>query len=174
MRASATVAARFWLPSSRLIRLISGHTQRALERQPSGATEVRIPEPLAAQITPSRMSELPEPASTSFEEGQVIRLDDKVTGFDDNKLGRPNCVVRVVGNPLQQLYVVPRTTSGSIGTASPGGLMPGLDKPGRFLYIPRLVLPADLVGCELLGMLPEAIRGVVIGNVNWAALDLDL
>jgi len=109
-----------------------------------------------------------------FQEGEVIRLDDKVTGFDFDKIGRPNCIVRLVGDPLQQAYVVPRTTHGSIGTPTPAGVLPALNKPGRFLYLPRPVLPTDLVGCERLGVLPEKLRTLVIDNVNWAALDLDL
>lgn len=48
-------------------------------------------------------------------EGEVIRLDDKVTDFGLGKFG-PNCIVRLVGDPLQQAYVGPRTTDGSIGT----------------------------------------------------------
>lgn len=112
----------------------------------------------------------PEP----FQEGEVIRLDDKVTDFDYGKRGRPNCIVRLVGDPLQQAYVVPRTTDGSIGTPSPAGALPGLNKAGRFLYLPRPVPPADLVGCERLGLLPEKLRALVLGNVNWAALDLDI
>ena len=47
-------------------------------------------------------SEEPEP----FQEGEVIRLDDKVTGFDFDKTGRPNCIVRLVSDPPQQAYVV--------------------------------------------------------------------
>jgi hypothetical protein len=108
-----------------------------------------------------------------FREGEVIRLDDKVTDFDFGKIGRPNCIVRLVGDPLQQAYVVPRTTDGSIGTLTPAGVLPSLNKAGRFLYLPRPVLPADLVGCERLGMLPEKLRTLVLDNVNWAALDLD-
>ena len=115
-------------------------------------------------------SEQPEP----FLEGEVIRLDDKVTGFDFDKIGRPNCIVRLIGDPLQQAYVVPRTTVGSIGTPTPAGVLPGLNKAGRFLYLPRPVLPADLVGCERIGLLPGKLRTLVLGNLNWAALDLDL
>jgi len=107
-------------------------------------------------------------------EGEVIRLDDVVTDFDYGKRGRPNCLVRLVGDPLQQAWVVPRTTDGSIGTLTPAGILPGLNKQGRFLYIPRLVLPTDLEGCERLGVLPEKVRTLVLGNVNWAATDLDL
>jgi hypothetical protein len=104
----------------------------------------------------------------------VIRLDDGVTGFDHGKSGRPNCIVRLVGDPLQQAYVVPRTTNGSIGTLTKAGVLPGLDRDGRFLYLPRLVLPVDLRDCERLGVLPETVRTLVLDNVNWAALDLEL
>jgi hypothetical protein len=113
-------------------------------------------------------------AAEPFQEGEVIRLDDVVTGFDNGKTGRPNCIVRVIGDPLQQAWVVPRTTDGSIGTLTAAGILRGLNKNGRFLYIPRLVLPADLFGCERLGVLPEKVRTLVLGNVNWAATDLDL
>lgn len=112
--------------------------------------------------------------SEHFQAGEVIRLDDRVTGFDFDKIGRPNCIVRLIGNPLQLAYVVPRTTDGSIGTPTPAGALPGLNSAGRFLYLPRPVLPADLVDCERLGLLPETLRTLVIGNVNWAAIDLDL
>jgi hypothetical protein len=109
-----------------------------------------------------------------FREGDVIRLDDRVTDFNFGKIGRPNCIVRLVGDPLQLTYVVPRTTDGSIGTLTPASVLPGLNKVGRFLYLPRPVLPADLLGCDRLGMLPEKWRTLVLNNVNWAALDLDL
>jgi hypothetical protein len=112
----------------------------------------------------------PEP----FLEGEVIRLDDVVTDFDYGKRGRPNCLVRLVGDPLQQAWVVPRTTDGSIGTLTAAGILPGLNKQGRFLYIPRLVLPTDLEDCERLGVLPEKVRTLVLENVNWAATELDL
>ena len=112
--------------------------------------------------------------SEPLQEGEVIRLDDDVTGFDFGKTGRPNCIVRLVGEPLQLAYVVPRTTDGSIGTPTPVGVLPGLNKAGRFLYLPRPVLPADLARCERLGLLPEKLRTLVLGNVNWAALDLEL
>lgn len=121
-----------------------------------------------------RVSEGEQQARGGFVEGEVIRLDDRVTDFDLGKIGRPNCIVRLIGDPLQQAYVVPRTTDGSIGTFTPAGALPGLNKPGRFLYLPRLVLPADLEGCESLGVLPEQLRTLVLGNVNWAATDLDL
>jgi hypothetical protein len=85
--------------------------------------------------------------------GEVIRLDDRVTRFDDNKTGRPNCVVAVIGDPIELVYVVPRTTRGTTGTFVPAGVLPGLDKPGRFLFVPRQVLPQDLVDVERLGIL---------------------
>jgi hypothetical protein len=101
--------------------------------------------------------------------GEVIRLDDVVTDFDYGKTGRPNCIVRLIGDPLEQAYVVPRSTTGSIGTMTKANVLPGLDKPGRFLYLPRLVMPADLEGCERIGLLPPEIRQQVLENVNWAA-----
>ena len=47
-----------------------------------------------------------------FQEGEIVRLDDQVTDFDFGKIGRPNCIARLVGSPLQLAYVVPRTTDG--------------------------------------------------------------
>ena len=109
----------------------------------------------------------------SFEKGDVIRLNDQVTNFDDNKPGRPNCVVQVVGDPIEFVYVVPRTTRGTTGTLVPANVLPGLNKPGRFLYVPRQVQPQDLLDVERLGVLPQPYRDRVLENANMAMIDLD-
>lgn len=109
----------------------------------------------------------------TFAKGEVIRLDDRVTQFDDNKLGRPNCVVAIVGDPIELVYVVPRTTKGTVGTLVPANVLPGLDKAGRFLFVPRPVEPADLVDVDRLGVLPDSYKTRVLENVNTAAIDLD-
>ena len=109
----------------------------------------------------------------AFAKGEVIRLDDRVTKFDDNKQRRPNCVVEVVGDPIELVYVVPRTTRGTTGTLVPANVLPGLDKPGRFLFVPRQVRPQDLIGVERLGILPDPYKDRVLENVNMAAIDLD-
>lgn len=108
-----------------------------------------------------------------FAKGEVIRLDDRVTKFDDNKRGRPNCVVEVIGDPIELVYVVPRTTRGTIGTFVPANVLPGLDKAGRFLFVPRPVQPQDLIAVERLGILPDPYKDRVLENVNTASIDLD-
>jgi hypothetical protein len=120
------------------------------------------------------MSEVDGVRTGPYEEGEVILLDDRVTGFDDNKNGRRYCIVRVVGDPLELILVVPRTTRGTIGTFVDAGVLPKLNKPGRFLYRPYQVFPADLKGVERIGRLPPTIAEKVLDNVNLAAFDLEL
>ena len=110
-----------------------------------------------------------------FSEGEIILLDDVVTGFDDNKKGRRYCVVRVVGDPLQLVLVVPRTTKGKDGTPSKQSDCPtAFTEDGRFLYRPYQVFPADLEGVTRLDVLPPSVIAKIIGNVNFAAIDLEL
>jgi hypothetical protein len=109
-----------------------------------------------------------------FQEGEVILLDDRVTGFDDNKEDRPYCVARVVGDPLEFVLVVPRTTEGTIGTLTEAGVLPQLNKRGRFLYRPYQVFPADLKTVKRIGVLPPTIAKKVLENVNFAAFDLEI
>jgi hypothetical protein len=106
------------------------------------------------------------------EEGEVLRIDDVVTGFDDNKRGRPCMVVRVVGPPRAGAWVVPRSTKGRTGTLVRAGTLPRLDQDGRFMFLPRLVAAADLADCESLGVLPVEDRERVLENVNDVVIEL--
>lgn len=108
-----------------------------------------------------------------MEVGEVLRIDDAVTGFDRNKRGRPCMIVRVAERPRAGAWVLPRSTTGSIGTAVPAGALPGLTQPGRFMYLPHFVLAADLAGCPSLGVLGEPHRGRVLDNVNDVVIDFE-
>lgn len=104
--------------------------------------------------------------------GEVLRIDDAITGFDDNKPGRPCLVVRVEDSPRSRAWVVPRTTAGRDGTLTPARVLPGLEQEGRFMYMPRPVESDDLDGCESLGTLPGEWLAQVLENVNLAVVDL--
>lgn len=105
--------------------------------------------------------------------GEVLRIDDAVTGFDRNKPGRPCMVVRVEQRPRAGAWVLPRSTNGSIGTFVPAGALPGLNKPGRFMYLPHFVSAADLAGCPSLGVLGQPHRQRVLDNVNDVMIDFE-
>lgn len=107
-----------------------------------------------------------------MEVGEILRIDDAITGFDDNKPGRPCMVMRVVEKPRTGAWVVPRSTKGSIGTLVPAGVLPGLNRPGRFMYLPHFVAEGDLTGCPSLGLLPQPHRDRVLANVNEVVIDL--
>jgi hypothetical protein len=98
--------------------------------------------------------------------GEVLRVDDVVTGFDDNKRGRPCMVVRVSEAPRAGAWVVPRSKKGSQGTLMHAGVLPGLDRDGRFMFLPRFVPAADLTDCESLGVLPDHIRDLVLASIH--------
>lgn len=104
--------------------------------------------------------------------GEVLLIDDVVTGFDDNKPGRPCMVVRVVGMPRAGAWVVPRSTKGRQGTFVSAGTLPGLDKDGRFMFLPHFVAQVDLNGCPSLGVLEWRDRERVLENVNDVEIDL--
>jgi hypothetical protein len=101
--------------------------------------------------------------------GQVLRIDDVVTGFDDNKRGRPCMVVRVSETPRAGAWVLPRSTKGREGTLVPAGVLPEFDRDGRFMFLPRFVA-GDLSDCKSLGVLPDHFRDLVLANVNDAAI----
>jgi hypothetical protein len=82
-------------------------------------------------------------------------------------------VVRIVNRPRAGAWVLPRSTSGSIGTPVPAGALPGLNKDGRFMFLPKFVASADLVECPSLGVLPEPYRQRVLNNVNDVAIDFE-
>ena len=102
----------------------------------------------------------------------MLRIDDVITGFDDNKIGRPCMLVRVSESPPAGAWVVPRSTKGSQGTFVAAGALPGLDKDGRFMFLPRFVARADLAGCASLGVLSDRDRDRVLANVNDVLIDL--
>jgi len=105
--------------------------------------------------------------------GEVIRLDDNLTGFDLAKPGRPYCVVAVDGDPPAVVYVVPRSTQPQCqGVVTPGGLLPGLNDAGRFLWRPYPVAVADVEHAPRLGLLPEPYRSQVLEQANLAEFDI--
>lgn len=104
--------------------------------------------------------------------GEVLRIDDVVTGYDDNKPQRPCMIVRVSGSPRPGAWVLPRSTKGSTGTLVRAGALTGLNKDGRFMFVPRFVSTADLAGCPSLGVLGAADRDRVLDNVNDVIIDL--
>ena len=108
-----------------------------------------------------------------MQKGDVIRLDDTVTGFDLAKPGRPYCVVAVDGDPPAFVYVVPRSTRRqSQGVATPAGVLPGLSDVGRFLWRPYAVAVADVEHAPRLGLLPEPYRSRVLEQANLAEFDI--
>jgi hypothetical protein len=109
-----------------------------------------------------------------MEVGEVLRIDDVVTGFDDNKPQRPCMVVRVTGGPRAGAWVLPRSTKGTDGTFVPAGALPGLDRDGRFMVLPRFVAAGDLEGCPSLGVLGAADRDRVLDNLNDVVIDLQI
>lgn len=107
-------------------------------------------------------------------EGDVIRLHDRLTGFDDNKPDRPYCVVRVVGNPWSEVYVVPRTSERVPGgVRTPVNVLPGLNKEGWFLFRGYRLERADLEEAEVVGTLPADITPQVQEQANLADFDID-
>jgi hypothetical protein len=107
------------------------------------------------------------------EVGEVLRIDDAITGFDRNKPSRPCMVVRVEPPPRAGAWVVPRSTQGSIGTRVPRNVLPGLNKDGRFQFLPRRVSALDLAGCRSLGPMPEPYRTRVLQNTNMVLIDFE-
>lgn len=105
--------------------------------------------------------------------GLVVRVDDDVTGFDDGKEGRPYLVVRVIGDPPNVVYVVPRTSTGLEGVVVPKGILRGLDKDGNFLTEPLPVHPTDLEEVPELGDLPEPYLSRVLARINTFYMELD-
>ena len=108
-----------------------------------------------------------------MQRGDVIRLDDTVTGFDLAKPGRPYCVVAIEGDPPAIVYVVPRSTQRQWqGVATPAGVLPALNDAGRFLWRPYAVAIAGIEQGPRLGLLPEPYRTRVLEQANLAAFDI--
>jgi hypothetical protein len=109
-----------------------------------------------------------------MKEGDLIRIPDRLTGFDDNKPSRPYCVVRVVGDPWIEIYVVPRTTEPTrLGTDTPARVIEPLDKRGWFLYRAYRLTPADVPGIQPIGRLPQRWLDPVLEQANLAEFDID-
>src|SRR4051794_29848988 len=99
-----------------------------------------------------------------MERGSVIRIDDRETGFDDRKAGRPYAVVGSIGDPPHTYLVVPRTRRGSQGVKTPAGVLPGLQDEGRFLHR-AYPIPATLAeAADDEGILPQRWRDQVLEN----------
>ena len=102
----------------------------------------------------------------------MLLIDDVITGFDDNKPARPCAVVRLVEGPPSGVWVLPRSTKGSQGTLVRSGALPGLNKDGRFMFLPRFVSTVDVASCRSLGVLDAIDRDRVLANVNDVEIDL--
>jgi hypothetical protein len=108
------------------------------------------------------------------QEGDVIRIDDRLTGFDLNKKGRPYCVVRVVGEPWTEIFVVPRTTDRTAGAVqTPASAVPTLNEVGWFLFRAYRVVRADLANIEPVGRLKDPWRTQVMEQANTAEFEVD-
>ena len=108
-----------------------------------------------------------------MEVGEVLLIDDAVTDYDRNKLERPCMVVRVNPGPPAGVWVLPRSTQGRDGTFVPAGALPGLNRDGRFMVLPRFAAASDLAGVRSLGVLPQPYRDQVLENVNDVAIDFE-
>lgn len=105
----------------------------------------------------------------------MIRLDDRVTGFDDNKPGRPYLVVNVEEPPLN-VWMLPRTsdTRGSgAGVLIRAGVIKSLEKDGRFMYRPYRVAIEEVEGLEVFAQLTGAVLERVLSQVNAVEIDPD-
>ena len=106
--------------------------------------------------------------------GDVLLIDDAITGFDRNKPERPCMVVKVEASPRAGCWVLPRSTRGSVGTFVPRGALPGFDKDGRFQFLPRWVSSNDITGCRGLGRLAEPHRSRVLENANMVVIEVEI
>ncbi len=105
----------------------------------------------------------------------MIRLDDRVTGFDDNKPGRPYLVV-TVEQPRLYVWVLPRTsdTRGTgAGVLIRGGVIRSLEKDGRFMYRPYRVAIEEVETLEVFDHLSGAVLERVLSQVNAVEIDLE-
>jgi hypothetical protein len=110
-----------------------------------------------------------------MEVGDMIRLDDRVTGFDDNKPKRPYLVVNVEQPPLY-VWVLPRTsdTRGTgAGILVRGGVIRTLDKDGRFMYRPYRVAIEEVETLEVFAHLSGGVLERVLSQVNAVEIDVD-
>ena len=105
--------------------------------------------------------------------GEVLAVDDAVSRFGKGrKRGRPCLVARVIGEPPELVYLVPRSGSSLIGVPVPAGAAPGLNKDGVFVTSPLPVDAVDLEGAESYGMLDEPYLTQVMEAQNSFLMDL--
>jgi hypothetical protein len=110
-----------------------------------------------------------------FQERLIIRLDDVVTGFsaDNPKKGRPYLITRVHGDPLDFVYVVPRSKTGWEGVETPANEPWGLNFPGKFLLDPIYLDAADVEGAEVVGPLPDVHWERIYPRLNTFLMDIE-
>ncbi|MEK6328467.1 MAG: hypothetical protein AABM66_13230 [Actinomycetota bacterium] len=105
--------------------------------------------------------------------GEVIAVDDAVSGFGSgHKEGRPCLVARIIGEPPELVYLVPRSATSPFGIPVPAGAAPGLNKPGKFLTSPLPVDAADLEGADSYGMLAEPYFTQVMDGLDTFLMDI--
>lgn len=110
----------------------------------------------------------------AVEIGEIVRLDDVLTGFDDNKLARPCLIVSIDKTTRGGIWVVPRSTQKTPrGIYVPKGVA-GLNKDGWFMVLPRRVAKNDLEGCESEGSLPANYLEAILEEVNFSVVDLEM
>jgi hypothetical protein len=105
----------------------------------------------------------------------VVRTDDRNTGFSESnpKRGRPYLVTRIIGDPPELIYVLPRTASGWEGVPTPARVLPGLRDEGNFLLDPIPVDPQGLADAEMLGQLPEPYLSRVQERLTDYLMDIE-
>ncbi len=110
-----------------------------------------------------------------MEEWVAIRTHDRNTGFSPKnpKPDRPYLVTRVIGDPSDLIYVVPRTTSGWEGVPTPANVIPGLNEAGNFLLDPIPVPAENLRDAEVLGPLPDEYQRRIRERLTTFLMDLD-
>lgn len=109
------------------------------------------------------MTELGPPAPLV---GELLRIDDQVTGFSptDPKRNRPYVVIEQVGRMVR---VVPQSTIGEHGVYVPGGTVDGLEA-GWFVPWSKLIPVRKSVIAEAIGFLPpkhlDLVRAAWVGS----------
>jgi hypothetical protein len=105
--------------------------------------------------------------------GEVIAVDDVVSGFGNGgKEGRPCLVARIIGEPPELVYLVPRSATSPFGIPVPAGAAPGLNKAGKFTTSPLPVDADDLAGARSYGMLAEPYFTQVMEALDTFLMDI--
>jgi hypothetical protein len=110
-----------------------------------------------------------------MEIGDMIRLDDWVTGFDDNKEGRPYMVVHVEDPPLY-VWVLPRTTdtrASGAGILVPRGVIRTLNQDGRFMYRAYRLAIEEVEQLTVFDQVQQPLLATILQQVNRAEVELD-